>query len=47
MIIKGLCNYNKLFYTKNTENKNTYDFKNEYKISQKLKDNWYLLEQIE
>ncbi|MFV0149047.1 hypothetical protein OBJ95_00425 [Empedobacter falsenii] len=43
----SLRNYNKLFYTKNTENKNTYDFKNEYKISQKLKDNWYLLEQIE
>lgn len=43
----SLGNYNKLFYTKNIENKNTYDFKNEYKISKKLKDNWSLLERIE
>ena len=42
-----LSNYNKLFYTKSLENKNSYEFQNEYKISQKLKDNWYLLERIE
>lgn len=43
----SLLNYNKLFYTKNFEDKNSYEFQNEYKISQKLKDNWYLLERIE
>ncbi|WP_312313874.1 hypothetical protein [Empedobacter brevis] len=42
----SLLNYNKLFYTKNSENKTSYEFQNEYKISQKLKDNWYLLERI-
>ncbi|HCC94649.1 MAG TPA: hypothetical protein DEQ26_10040 [Flavobacteriaceae bacterium] len=37
--IYQLLNYNKLFYTKNPENKNSYEFQNEYKISEKLKDN--------
>ncbi|RRT92871.1 hypothetical protein EGI88_04975 [Empedobacter falsenii] len=36
-----------LYKYKNPENKNSYKFQNEYKISEKLKDNWYLLERIE
>ncbi|MDH1881505.1 hypothetical protein ACTS9T_14515 [Empedobacter falsenii] len=43
----SLLNYNKLFYAKNSVNKNNDEFPNKYKISQKLNDKWYLLERKE
>ncbi len=43
----SLLNYTKLFYAKNSVNKNNDEFPNKYKISQKLNDKWYLLERKE